>query len=169
MPSEPPVPACEAAPLWCHVWLPFSFTVKVCSLPVFLARVHALVPDAEGSGCKRRDPTGRWQKLSSWSRALGCILPPGGWVKLSAHLRGCFSPGESPCEQRRAPLVEGQACLPRCSSHPRTAGFQLGSPPPRRGRGFYCCGSFSQHGVSVVTLLCRGTVPLTCSGETKQL
>ena len=57
MPSEPQIPACEVVPLSC-VCLPFSFPVKVCSLPLFLARVRVLVPDTEGRGCWC-DP--RWQ------------------------------------------------------------------------------------------------------------
>ena len=58
MPSEPQIPACEVVPLSCCVCLPFSFPVKVCSLPLFLARVRVLVPDTEGRGCWC-DP--RWQ------------------------------------------------------------------------------------------------------------
>lgn len=171
MPSEPPVPACEVAPLWCHVWLPFSFTVKVCSLPVFLARVHALVPDAEGSGCWR-DPTGRWQKLSQLEPGIRVHPPPQGAGQLCrAHLRGCFSPGRESCEQREPPVEAGPGVSAAVLVTPRTAGSARGSPPPRRGRGFYCCGSFFSTRVFLSSLkLCRvNGNPLTCSGRNQAI
>lgn len=145
MPSEPQIPACEVAPLSCCVCRPFSFPVKVCSIPLFLARVHALcqTPKGEAAGVT---PANRWRKLSWLEPGVRVHPPPQGGGQLCwAHLRGCFSPGESPVSSESLQWKLGQACLPRSLSSPQQRAQPRGTPPPAEGVAFVGVALSSQH------------------------
>lgn len=171
MPSEPQIPACEVAPLSCCVCRPFSFPVKVCSIPLFLARVHALcqTPKGEAAGVT---PANRWRKLSWLEPGVRVHPPPQGGGQLCwAHLRGCFSPGRESCEQRESPVEAGPGMSATELIIPTAAGSAQGNPTSRRGSGFCWCGAFFSTQVFLLSLkLCRvNGNPLTCSGRNQAI